>query len=208
MPSRDFPGTIEAAADAEVWLRRETGALGLAGDTAYAINLCVEELFLNAVKHGRANRATISIWTEADGARLEFVDDGQAFDPTVAPVKRLRGTGTDFEIGGFGSGLVRKFSRRMTYHRTRGANRLTLEFNSRPESSGGECAPPDERSIGAARDHPIVERILWPPRRRPQLSDRSRRAQKLWAGRRDHGAGRGGARRGADPQRRGYGLYG
>ncbi len=69
MLSREFPGTVEAAADAEAWLARETGALGLAGDTLYAINLCVEELFLNAVKHGRANRATISIWNEADGPR-------------------------------------------------------------------------------------------------------------------------------------------
>jgi anti-sigma regulatory factor (Ser/Thr protein kinase) len=136
MPSREFPGTVEAAADAEVWLRRETGALGLAGDTAYAINLCVEELFLNAVKHGRANKAKISIWTEADGARIEFVDDGRAFDPTAAPVKRLHGSGTDFQIGGFGTGLVQKFSRRMTYHRTHGANRLTLEFDSRPKTSG------------------------------------------------------------------------
>ena len=130
MASRDFPGTLEAAADAEAWLAYETGALGLAGDTTFAINLCVEELFLNAVKHGRANRATITIWTEPDGARLEFVDDGRAFDPTAAPLKRLKEPGTDFEIGGFGVGLVQKFSRRMTYHRADGANRLVLEFDA------------------------------------------------------------------------------
>ena len=141
MLSRDFPGTVEAAADAEAWLAKETGALGLAGDTVYAINLCVEELFLNAVKHGRANKATISIWNEADGTRLEFVDDGRAFDPTVAPIKRLHGLGTDFQIGGFGSGLVHKFSRRMSYRRTGGANRLTLEFDTRPSTTGEGAFP-------------------------------------------------------------------
>ena len=130
MSSRDFPGTVEAAADAEAWIAEETGALGLAGETTFAINLCVEELFLNAVRHGRANKATISLWAGADGTRLEFVDDGQAFDPTAAPAKRLAGPGTDFEIGGFGAGLVQKFSRRMTYRRDDGSNRLVLEFDA------------------------------------------------------------------------------
>jgi serine/threonine-protein kinase RsbW len=134
MRSRDFPGTVEAAADAEAWLVRESGALGLAGETSFAINLCVEELFLNAVKYGRANRATISIWTEPDGARLEFVDDGRAFDPTVAPAQRLERPGTDFEIGGFGAGLVQKFSRHMTYSRADGANHLVLEFDAGPDN--------------------------------------------------------------------------
>ncbi len=143
MPSREFPGTVEAAADAEAWLASESGALGLAGETTFAISLCVEELFLNAVKHGHANKTTISIWTEPDGTRLEFVDDGRAFDPTEAPAKRLSGSGTDFEIGGFGTGLVQKFSRRMTYHRAGGANRLVLEFDAGPHKN------PDSRAFPA-----------------------------------------------------------
>jgi serine/threonine-protein kinase RsbW len=135
MSSRDFPGTVEAAADAEAWLAEESGALGLAGETTFAINLCVEELFLNAIKHGRANKATISLWTGPDGLLLEFVDDGRAFDPTAVAAKRLKGPGTDFEIGGFGTGLVQKFSRRMTYHRADGANRLVLEFDAGPKKN-------------------------------------------------------------------------
>ncbi len=126
--SRDFPGTIEAAAEAEAWLMSQSVALGLAADTEFAINLCVEELFINAVTHGRAHRATVSIWTESDGVRVEFVDDGGPFDPSVAPAKRLQGPTVDFEIGGFGAGLVQKFTRRMNYRRDDGHNRLLLEF--------------------------------------------------------------------------------
>ena len=126
--SRDFPGTIEAAAEAEAWLMSQSVALGLAADTEFAINLCVEELFINAVTHGRAHRATVSIWTESDGVRVEFVDDGGPFDPSVAPAKRLQGPSVDFEIGGFGAGLVQKFTRRMNYRRDDGHNRLLLEF--------------------------------------------------------------------------------
>ena len=128
--SRDFPGTIEAAAEAEAWLMTQSGALGLAEDTEFALNLCLEELFINAVQHGRANLATISIWAEADGVRLEFVDDGGPFNPGDAPAKRISGPGEDFEIGGFGAGLLHKFSRRMSYRRSDGRNRLLLEFGA------------------------------------------------------------------------------
>ena len=136
MPSRDFPGTVEAAADAENWLAAACAAIGLADDAAFAITLCVEELFLNAVKHGRANKATISISSDSDGARLEIVDDGLPFDPARAPDKRLDGASTEFQIGGFGVSLVRKFSRRMTYDRADGANRLVLEFDVEPNAGG------------------------------------------------------------------------
>ncbi len=77
------------------------------------------------------------------GLELEFVDDGRAFDPTTARAKRLSGPETDFEIGGFGTGLVQKFSRRMTYHRADGANRLVLEFDA------GSKKNPDPRAIPA-----------------------------------------------------------
>ncbi len=135
--SRDFPGTMEAAAEAEAWLASQSGALGLGTDTEYAINLCLEELFINAVKHGRANRATISIWNESDGVRVEFVDDGGPFDPSTAPAKRIAGPTQDFEIGGFGAGLVQKFSRRLSYRRSDGYNRLLLEFGAARDANAG-----------------------------------------------------------------------
>jgi len=128
--SRDFPGTVAAALDAEAWLAKESRALGLGADAEFAINLCLEELFLNAVQHGRANRASISICTEPDGVRVEFVDDGAPYDPTVAPVRRIESSTEDFKIGGYGTGLLKKFSRRMTYQRDDGHNRLVLEFEA------------------------------------------------------------------------------
>jgi serine/threonine-protein kinase RsbW len=138
--SRDFPGTIEAASDAEKWLMSQSGTLGLAPDTEFAINLCLEELFLNAVQHGRANRATISIWTDSDGVRVEFVDDGGPFNPVAAPTKRISGPTEDIEIGGSGTGLVQKFSRRLSYCRSDGYNRLLLEFGAARDANAGREA--------------------------------------------------------------------
>lgn len=128
--SRDFPGTVAAASDAEAWLVKESRALGLAADAEFAINLCLEEVFLNAVQHGRANRASISIRTEPDVVRVEFVDDGAPYDPTVAPVCRIEEPTLDFQIGGYGAGLLKKFSRHMSYRRHDGRNRLVLEFDA------------------------------------------------------------------------------
>ena len=128
--SRDFPGTVAAASDAEAWLVKESRALGLTADAEFAIVLCLEEVFLNAVQHGRANRASISIRIEPDAVRLEFVDDGAPYDPTVAPVRRIEGPTLDFQIGGYGVGLLKIFSRHMSYRRDDGHNRLVLEFDA------------------------------------------------------------------------------
>lgn len=136
--SRDFPGTVEAASDAEIWVAAQASALGLGQEAEFAIGLCLEEVFLNAVKHGHANRATISMCAESDGVTVEFADDGAPFDPTLAPAKRISGPTQDFDIGGYGTGLMQKFSRRMRYSRFEGMNRLVLEFdvgrNASPDS--------------------------------------------------------------------------
>ncbi len=128
--SRDFPGTVAAASDAEAWLTQESRALGLASDAEFAISLCVEELFLNAVRHGRANRASVSIRTEPEGVRIEFVDDGGPSIRPSLPHGGSEGPTEDFQIGGYGAGLLQKFSRRMSYRRDDGHNRLVLEFDA------------------------------------------------------------------------------
>lgn len=59
-------------------------------------------------------------------------DDGEPFDPTRAPPKRINGRSDSFDIGGYGAGLMQKFSRRMSYRRSEGMNRLVLEFAASP----------------------------------------------------------------------------
>jgi serine/threonine-protein kinase RsbW len=128
--SRDFPGTVEAASDAEVWIASQASALGLGQEAEFAIGLCVEELFLNAVTHGHANRASISLSAEPHGVIVEFADDGAPFDPTHVPAKRISGPTHDFDIGGYGTRLMQKFSRRISYRRFEGMNHLVLEFGA------------------------------------------------------------------------------
>jgi anti-sigma regulatory factor (Ser/Thr protein kinase) len=135
--SRDFPATVEAASEAENWIARQASDMGLGEEAEFAIGLCLEEVFLNAVTHGHANRATISVCVEPDGVIVEFADDGAPFDPTIAPAKRITGPTQEFDIGGYGAGLMQKFSRRMSYRRFEGMNRLVLEFDAGRNANAG-----------------------------------------------------------------------
>jgi anti-sigma regulatory factor (Ser/Thr protein kinase) len=135
--SRDFPATVEAASEAENWIARQASDMGLSEEAEFAIGLCLEEVFLNALTHGHAHRATISLCAEPHGVIVEFADDGAPFDPTIAPAKRISGPTQDFDIGGYGAGLMQKFSRRMSYRRFEGMNRLVLEFDAEPKASVG-----------------------------------------------------------------------
>jgi len=130
MPSREFSGTLEAAMEAEVWLVAACEGLRLPSETAFAISLCVEELFLNAVQHGRASAVTVALNAAADGLCVEIRDDGVPFNPIVAPAKRIEQRCDDFEIGGYGTGLLQKFTRRMSYRRESGRNLVALEFDA------------------------------------------------------------------------------
>jgi anti-sigma regulatory factor (Ser/Thr protein kinase) len=130
MPSREFSATVEAAMEAEGWLAAACEELRLPSETAFAISLCVEELFLNAVQHGGADKVTVALSPAPDGFCFEFADDGAPFNPIVAPAKRIERRCEDFEIGGYGTGLLQKFTRRMSYRRESGRNVLALEFDA------------------------------------------------------------------------------
>jgi anti-sigma regulatory factor (Ser/Thr protein kinase) len=122
LSARAFPGTLDAAVQAEAWAAEQCERLALAADASFALSLCLEELFVNAVRHGGAQEIRLAL--TRDG--LEFRDDGAAFDPTQAPGKRLEGPSPDFEIGGFGVGLLQKFADRLGYERAGGWNVVRL----------------------------------------------------------------------------------
>ena len=125
MNARDFPGTLDGAVEAETWAAAQCERLALAADAAFALSLCLEELFVNAVRHGGAREIHVAL--TRDG--MVFRDDGAAFDPTRAPGKRLEGPSPEFEIGGFGVGLLQKFADRLDYERAGGWNVVRLAFS-------------------------------------------------------------------------------
>ena len=125
---RTFPATLEAAVEAEAWAARECDGRAVGPAAAYAVTLCLEELFVNAVRHGRAREIRVELTPEG----LEFRDDGAPFDPTRVTAKRHIDPNGDFEVGGFGVGLIQRFAERLAYTREAGWNVVTLAFAETP----------------------------------------------------------------------------
>jgi len=113
-------------------------AAGLDGEAAFELNLVLEELFTNAVRHGgckgmkRAAAVRLDA-LERGGVALEFRDRGAPFDPTVAPPPDLAAPLAERHAGGLGIHLVRQTMRDIEYRRTGEWNRLTMRREGKHE---------------------------------------------------------------------------
>jgi anti-sigma regulatory factor (Ser/Thr protein kinase) len=110
---------------------------GLGDEADFDLNLVLEELFTNAVRHGgcegEAEAVRVEMEARADGVSIEFSDHGVAFDPTAAATPDLDVPLEMRQIGGLGIHLVRQIVRDLRYERVDGWNRLTMR---RPLTKG------------------------------------------------------------------------
>ena len=102
----------------------------LPDETAYQLNIALEELVLNAMKHGACDPAEGSIRLEieldGDTLRIELSDTGVPFNPLDRPEPDLGGNIAERPIGGLGIHLVRTLMESIGYERRQGRNHLHL----------------------------------------------------------------------------------
>jgi serine/threonine-protein kinase RsbW len=132
-----FPATLNGVADALRWLEALASAQGFPEDMSYGIQLCVEELFTNVVRHGggvweeaatSAVNMTIGVTRADDAVTLVLEDNGKPFDTGAAPAKTVQGDLASVQPGGLGIKLIREFSSGLSYSHEGGINRTTLKF--------------------------------------------------------------------------------
>lgn len=135
-----FPGTLDGIAEAGVWIESVSAEGGFPDDLTFGVQLCVEELFANLVRHGggrwekgsAAGAAPVSmvIAMSRQGDELAVVleDDGAPFDVAAAEPKPVEGSLETVQPGGLGIQLVNKFSSGLAYERVGGVNRTILKF--------------------------------------------------------------------------------
>ncbi|MGO9544348.1 MAG: SpoIIE family protein phosphatase [Rhodomicrobium sp.] len=127
--TRELAGISQAAR----WLDGVATEIQLPGHVAFAMQVCLEEVFSNIVYHGEpegpAGQAVVLI-VEASGESLRMIveDGGQAFDLTQAPAKRITQALDEIEPGGLGIVLIKSFSSGLSYERAGDRNRLTVSF--------------------------------------------------------------------------------
>lgn len=135
-----FPGTVNGVIDAARWIEDLSAAERFPDDLSFGIQLCVEELFTNAVRHGGGQwveeaagsaapvRMSIGISRSNGVVTVVLEDDGKPFNVAAAPPKAAAGSLEAAEPGGLGIKLVKEFASELTYDHVGGMNRTTLKF--------------------------------------------------------------------------------
>jgi len=112
---------------------------GLDEDAAFELNLVLEELFSNAVRHGGCehvkNAVAVRLRPAGGGdVEVEFRDRGAPFDPTALPRPDLTTPLGERRPGGLGVHLVRQIVRDLRYRRAGEWNQLTMRRERRHEA--------------------------------------------------------------------------
>ena len=102
----------------------------LGDDVEFDLNLVLEELFTNTVRHGGCEglegAAEVRLDVVADGVVLDYADRGMPFDPTAAPAPDLSVPLEDRRAGGLGIHLMKQIMRDFEYRRCDGWNRVRM----------------------------------------------------------------------------------
>ena len=136
--NRSIPTDLEIALDGTVGeLERLAGEVadfcrrnGLGDDVEFDLNLVLEELFMNTIRHGgcrdQAGAAHIHIRASGDSVDLEYRDRGVPFNPLDAPPAKIDAPLEERTPGGLGIHLVRQIMSDVRYRRSDGENQLTM----------------------------------------------------------------------------------
>jgi anti-sigma regulatory factor (Ser/Thr protein kinase) len=105
---------------------------GVAVDSSFAIQVCLEEAVANIIMYAAANDDRLEIAVElarSGGMLVACIEDtGRQFDPTQVPPPTVAKSLQEAKVGGLGIHLIRRFANGMDYERRDGRNRLTLRF--------------------------------------------------------------------------------
>ena len=112
-------------------IRRFRAAHSLSEEVEFDLNLALEELFVNSVRHGgcegQEDSARVRMVCEDGSVAVEFSDRGQPFDLTRASEPVAMAPLVLRPAGGFGIHLVRRLMRDIAYRRVGEWNQVTMK---------------------------------------------------------------------------------
>jgi serine/threonine-protein kinase RsbW len=134
MPARlTFQVDIGAMRQVRGFVAEFATSNALSSDEQARILLVLEELITNVAKYGYRNRAAgnAEVLLHLDAAHLiiEFIDDGDPFDPLAAPPPDLEAPLEERDIGGLGIHIVRALADEVRYFRLEARN--VIQFKRR-----------------------------------------------------------------------------
>ena len=117
------------------WIEHLASQHDIPAATQFAMNLCLEEIVSNVIRHGYSGDPDRSLgirFASPQAGQFVLVVEDQAppFDPLAAPEFPPPSSLDDTRIGGQGIRLVRRFADAVTYAPLPDGNRLTLAFST------------------------------------------------------------------------------
>jgi anti-sigma regulatory factor (Ser/Thr protein kinase) len=102
----------------------------LGDDMKFDLDLALEELFVNSVRHGGCEgmdeAVEIRLRLDGNSVLVDFSDRGIPFDPTSAPAPDLDAPAEQRRPGGLGIHLVRQMMRNFEYRRAGDRNEINM----------------------------------------------------------------------------------
>lgn len=105
--------------------------LGLPEEVEFEINLVLDELVSNVIRHGlkdgKEHYIEVNVGRDGKDLTLKIEDDGVPFNPLNAPVPDTTKPIEERRIGGLGIHLVRQLMDSLAYERHEGRNCLVIK---------------------------------------------------------------------------------
>ena len=120
-------GDSDAIVAAEGQLQAHLEDAGLPSMVVSRAVLVLEEVVINACRHGGAAEVSVSVEVEERSCRLIFEDAGTPFDPLSGQFAATAPSHID-DMGGRGLLLIRRSATRSQYEYAGGRNRLVMDF--------------------------------------------------------------------------------
>jgi serine/threonine-protein kinase RsbW len=117
------------------WIERLAAQHSIPLSTQFSMNLCLEEVLSNIIRHGYSGDSNQSISVKFSSPRQDFFvftveDEAPAFDPIVSEVPPVLSALNENPIGGQGIRLLRRFADELQYQPTPTGNRLHIGFSA------------------------------------------------------------------------------
>jgi serine/threonine-protein kinase RsbW len=123
-------GNVKELERLSAWIEGFCVENALEGEVGFDLNLALEELFTNSLRHGGCegmrDAAHVRLRLTGDGVQVEYSDRGAAFNPLDAPEPDLSAPLMERRPGGLGVYMVRRVVQDLRYRRRGESNQITM----------------------------------------------------------------------------------
>lgn len=127
--SASFEPTLESTAHAAAFVEEHLLAFGTPYKQTMRLLVLFDEVYSNIVNYSGATLAVVTVIGEGDSVRLEFEDNGVAFDPLAQEDPDITASLDERSVGGLGIYMAKQMTDSISYQRKDDRNVLSMSLN-------------------------------------------------------------------------------